>query len=642
MASVNFIFTIHFHQPHGQLKWINEKIYVNSYRLLLEIFKKYADLHFTVHISGPLLLYMIDNHPEWIDEIAKLGDYGTIEFLAGSLGEAILPLLPLSDRVDQVREYIRLFEKYFGLKPRGLWLPERVWEPSLPIPLAENGIEYVLVDDSTLLRAGHPQEDAYYAWNTEEGGERVKVFFIDAGLRYVLPWSSSEEVFNYMMSKATDTGDRVLVWGSDAEKFGEWADPGWARWWLNDFLSKLRLRRNEIKLLHPTEYLREHGVRGLIYLPTGSYDKMLEWSNGFFRNFQLKYRESNNMHKKMLYVRGKLVKAPKIPREAWTLYYLAQCNDAYWHGLFGGIYLSHLRQAIYENLIKAEKIAEEEIGYYEKHEPVIKRVDFDYDGRIEVLYESRRLNAYFKPSDGGTMFELDIKRDGYEHNLQDTMTRYPEPYLHGSGFNPDWYRRVSLRVHLWEPSTTLHDWINNTPFKDNSDLALKKYSVSITPSDELIMRSLGGYYLAGSLVSRILVEKRIKVRDNELSTTYIVENKGDKPVTAKIGYEYHLAPKIDRTGKGEPIGYIVNGEFYTRDNEWGGITRQVVFKAPDYPDIKLETRKDEIYWIAPLNMLARTEKGFKPIPQGIAVMIIREKTLRPGDRETLIAKLELP
>ena len=32
----------------------------------------------------------------------------------------------------------------------------------------------------------------------------------------------------------------------------------------------------------------------------------------------------------------------------------AQCNDAYWHGVFGGLYLPHLREAIWQNLARAE------------------------------------------------------------------------------------------------------------------------------------------------------------------------------------------------------------------------------------------------------------------------------------------------
>ncbi len=634
MPKINFIFTIHFHQPTGQLKWVNEKIYENSYKLLLEIFKKYADMKFTVHVSGPLLHYMLEYHRDWLDELAKLGDYGTIEFLAGSLGEAILPLLPLEDRIKQIREYVKLFERFFGFKPRGLWLPERVWEPSLPYPLAVNGIEYVLVDDSTLYRAGHGNEDVYYAWITEEGGYRVKIFVIDSPLRYVLPWESSENVFNYMLSKATEEGDRVLVWGSDAEKFGEWRDPGWARWWLNDFLSKLRSRR-DIVMFHPMDYLREYGVRGLIYLPAGSYDKMLEWSNGFFRNFLLKYRESNNMHKKMLYVRWKLSQAPSLPLDAWREYYLAQCNDAYWHGLFGGIYLSHLRQAIYEKYIIAEKIAEESMGYYDEREPIIRLYDFDHDGSKEILYESKKLNAYLKPNDGGTLFELDIKEKDLEHNLQDTMTRYYEPYIEGTGLNPDWYRRVSMRLHLWSRDTSLYDWINNTPFKDQSDLALNKYSITITPENEIILRTLGGHYVYGLEPSRIYAEKKIVFLDNTVKTIYRVENRGGRSVETLLGIEYHLAPKINRETKGEVMGYMIDNVFHPVNEVYAGENRRVVLKSPKYPDIVLEeegsSHGETHLWISPLEMLARTEKGIRRVFQGVAIMFVKPVKLEPGE-----------
>ncbi|MEM0368034.1 MAG: alpha-amylase/4-alpha-glucanotransferase domain-containing protein [Ignisphaera sp.] len=223
--------------------------------------------------------------------------------------------------------------------------------------------------------------------------------------------------------------------------------------WLREFLGKLRFDKR-ISLVHPLDYLREHEVRGLIYLDTGSYDKMLEWSNGFFRNFL--YPESNNMHKKALWILRKLEKANLVDKAPLD-YLMAYCNDAYWHGLFGGVYLAHLRQAIYESLIRTERDVEEKTGYYSSN--IVKRilVDFDHDGTDELLIETPMLNLYIKPSDGGTLFEFDFKEKNFEHNIQDTMSRYREPYLEGSGFNPDWYRRVSLRLHVWSPDTSAWD-----------------------------------------------------------------------------------------------------------------------------------------------------------------------------------------
>jgi len=629
VARINFVFAIHFHQPAGQLKWINERIHENSYKLLLEMFKKYSDLKFTVHVSGPLLLYMMEHHPDWLSELAKLGDYGTVEFMAGSLGEAILPLLPYDDRLAQIREYLRIFERVFSYKPRGLWLPERVWEPHLPEPLAKAGIEYVLVDDSLIYRAGRGEPDNYYAWQVEDGGYAVKLLFIDTGLRYILPWKSSSEVVDYMAGKASGEGDRVIVWGSDAEKFGEWVDPNWARSWLEDFLSTMRRVRDRISMIHPSEYFREHGVRGLLYLPPGSYDKMLEWSGGFFRNFLVKYRESNNMHKKMLWVKRKLASMPVYDEEAWKHYLLGQCNDPYWHGLFGGIYLAHLRQAVYENYLVAERVAEKATGYYAYSDTIVKYVDFDYDGKLEVLVEKPSMNLYIKPDDGGTVFEFDIKEKGFEHNVQDTMTRYMEPYLENTGFNPDWYRRVSLRVHLWSPDTSLDDWINNKPFADKSDLALHNYAVSLTPSKEVVLRTTGKFY--GSTVSSVYVEKRIKISSYGYETAFTVENLGDGVVDALIAFEYHVAPKINREDPGAEITYTTDSKHSVWE-KYAGLAKRVVVSTKGYPDIVLEQSGSAEVWVAPLTSKARTEKGLQDILQGLAVMFVERCKLARGEK----------
>lgn len=631
MPRLNFVFGLHFHQPTGQLKYINERIFEKSYLLLLDVFKKFSDLKFTVHISGPLLLYLRENHPEYLEELFRLGDIGTVEFMAGSIGEAILPLLPYEDRVKQITRYLELFEQLSGFRPRGAWLPERVWEPHLPSLFGKTGIEYVFIDDSTLTKTGHDKEKSFYAWNVEDGGEVVKVFFIDAGIRYILPWEHPDKVIEYFRRMGGGE-DRVVVWGSDAEKFGEWMDPGHSKWWLEEFLNKMRAVRHEVQLTTPSEYLRNYGVKGLMYLDTGSYDKMLEWSRGFFRNFLVKYAESNNMHKKMLYVRKKMIEAGELERELELDYLLAQCNDAYWHGLFGGVYLAHLRQAIYEKLIRVEREVEEKSGYYSRGGRIVKTLDFDYDGADELIVETPVQNLYIELGDGGTLFEYDYKKPGLEHNLQDTMTRYPEPYLNKPGFNPDWYRRVSWRIHFWGPETSLWDWINNTPFKDMSDIALKKHALSVASGgDELILRAIGNIYVFGRPETSVLVEKRIRLLPRGHVVKYVVENIGERPVEARVGLEYHVAWKINRDVEVSPV-YELDGEEkeVTHPNARRGRVLRVVSNA--YPPVALKAGRDLDIWATMLTSYSRTEKGFLEMPQGLAIMFGEKVVLNPGTR----------
>ncbi|MEM0002227.1 MAG: alpha-amylase/4-alpha-glucanotransferase domain-containing protein [Desulfurococcaceae archaeon] len=625
----NFVFILHFHQPHGQLKYINERIFENSYRMLLEVFKQFSDLKFTVHISGPLLIYLKNTHSDWLEEMLKLGDIGTIEFMAGTISEAVLPLVPSDLRLSHITRYIELFESLAGFKPKGFWLPERVWEPWLPEVLAKAGLEYVVIDDSTLRKTGFSHEKTKYAWITEESGYSVKVLFIDEKLRYILPWEHPDKVIDYMAQYASDA-DALLLWGSDAEKFGEWWDRDSSRRWLVEFLSKLRFEKR-ILMVHPSEYLREHDAKGYIYLDTGSYDKMLEWSGGFFRNFLVKYVESNNMHKKALWVKSKLVKAQGKLKEIPLDYYMAYCNDAYWHGLFGGIYLAHLRQAIYESLIRSEKIAEDAINYFESNS--IKRIlaDFDYNGREELIIETPELNLYVSPWDGGTLFEYDIKKPGLEHNIQDTMTRYREPYLEGTSFNPDWYRRTSWRVHIWGIETSIHDWINNTPFKDMSDLALHRYNTVLTEDPRVFyLRTIGNVYYHGSKSASVFVEKRVELKNKGYSIHYVVRNLDDSIVKGKIGFEYHLAWKVDRDQERKPY-YLVNGKTYSIDQWFSGEANTIILRSEVYPDIILRTDQSIGVWIATLSSYARTEKGLKTIPQGLAVMFVRDVELKRGE-----------
>src|SRR6266436_5135757 len=74
---------------------------------------------------------------------------------------------------------------------------------------------------------------------------------------------------------------------------------------------------------------------------------------GHWRNFLVKYPEANRMHKKMLALSA-LCRERGDPPAARRAIGRSQCNDAYWHGVFGGLYLPHLRAAIWRNLALAE------------------------------------------------------------------------------------------------------------------------------------------------------------------------------------------------------------------------------------------------------------------------------------------------
>ena len=300
----------------------------------------------------------------------------------------MLASLPRPDRVEQIRWMHEAVRRRFGVDARGLWLTERVWEPELAADLADAGVRYALVDDRHFLVTGFAAEQLHAPFWTESDGKRVALFPIDERLRYLIPFRPPEETADYLR-ELRGAGHRLAVLADDGEKFGGW--PGTKEWVYEQGLARplhgddRRAGRTAARcmLSRLDDALDAVPSGGLAYLPTASYREMEGWSlppdaalrlarlerdlgeariagpdgalirGAHWRNFLVKYSESNRMHKKMHGAERALPPARR-PAAARRAIGRAQCNDAYWHGVFGGLYLPHLRDAIWRNLAEAE------------------------------------------------------------------------------------------------------------------------------------------------------------------------------------------------------------------------------------------------------------------------------------------------
>ncbi|HJU75775.1 MAG TPA: alpha-amylase/4-alpha-glucanotransferase domain-containing protein, partial [Gemmatimonadaceae bacterium] len=108
----------------------------------------------------------------------------------------------------------------------------------------------------------------------------------------------------------------------------------------------------------------------------------------------------------------------------------AQCNDAYWHGVFGGLYLPHLREAVWRELAAAERFLR--IGEV----ACVDEVDIDVDGHLELWLHNECYSLIVAPHRGGAIEELTRFSDA--RNFVDSMTRRREPYhaVHIAGEPP--------------------------------------------------------------------------------------------------------------------------------------------------------------------------------------------------------------
>ena len=420
MKRLNLALALHNHQPVGNFGWVLEQLYRDSYQPMVERLEAHPRIKVALHYTGYLLDWLREWHPDLIERVAALVARGQVEVMGGGYFEPILPSIPDRDKANQLTRLRDTVEECFGRRPSGLWLAERVWEASLARPLAEAGYGYTILDDSHFSRAGLSDEQLFQPFLTEEQGAPMTLLATGTKMRYLIPWRSVEECLAYFRETAAEE-ERLVLMGDDGEKFGGWPTTATLCWkdrWVDRFFEMLEANADWLSVVLPGDYVESHAARGPVYLPAGSYPEMLKWSGGFWRNFIARYPEVNAMHKKMLRV-SERVEAAGAPAEAVTHLLRAQANDAYWHGVFGGVYLPHLRSSVWANLLAAEQGVSQSEG-----ELRLELSDYDLDGSRELLLEAPAQNAYLSPEQGGAVVEWDANG----RNAADCMARREEPY----------------------------------------------------------------------------------------------------------------------------------------------------------------------------------------------------------------------
>jgi alpha-amylase/alpha-mannosidase (GH57 family) len=453
LASLRFAFAVHFHQPVGNFDHVFEQHVRDVYRPLLERLAERDFLPITLHISGPLIEWLETHEAAFLDRIARLAGEGRLELLLSGFYEPVLASLPRADRVEQIAWMHQALERRFGVDATGLWLTERVWEPELAADLAQAGVRYALVDDRHFLVSGFERDRLHAPFWTESDGQRTALFPIDERLRYLIPFKPPADIVAYLRQLG-ERGAPLAVFADDGEKFGGW--PGTKEWvyergWLAQFLDALGalIASGEIRLTTLAAALAEVPAGGLAYLPTASYREMEGWAlppdaairlarlerdlgaerlagpdgalvrGAHWRNFFVRYPEANRMHKKMQALSA-LCRRRGDPAGARRALGRAQCNDAYWHGVFGGLYLPHLRNTVWRNLALAE--AELRRG----DALACDRVDLDGDGWDELWIHSGAFSALVSPRRGGAIEEYTLF--GGAINYADVLTRRREAY----------------------------------------------------------------------------------------------------------------------------------------------------------------------------------------------------------------------
>ena len=700
---ISLALTLHNHQPIGNFGWVFAEVFEQAYKPMVEALKRHPRVRVGLHYTGPLLEWLRAERPAFIAALQGLVDRGQIEILGGGLYEPVLASLPERDRVGQLSRMADTLEATFGSRPKGAWLAERVWEPDLPTSLEAAGYGWTILDDSHFRAAAIPEDAMWGPYTTDDQGRMLTVFGTEQGLRYLIPFHEVEEVIEHLREHATEAGDRLGTMGDDGEKFGAWPTTWEHCWgkgrWVERFFTALEDNADWLTTVRPSDWLGSNGSIGRVYLPTGSYAEMGEWAlpadesrafaaalhrardekspevrwlrGAFWRNFQVKYREINDLHKQMLRTSAKVdAMAPGVARDAGLDHlYRGQSNDCYWHGLFGGIYIAHMRAATLAQLIAAEDLADAAAGEASGSE----LRDLDLDGRDEVRLATAGQVVVVELDEGAGIGSWDLR--AARHALAGVLRRRPEAYHEILRGHEREVARAAAKAAKdgargSEAAASIHERVQVKEAGLAERLVYDDYErrsglIRVLPADASATTWAGGGrgelgdFVDGSFrVERLAADavhlsrdgfaaidgRRVAMRteielrigggrlDPTLEQRLTIENTGDSALDARIGSEWAITML---GGGGNPEAWWeLDGERTSHDGTAAAANIRRLAQGNGWLGVELSTTCEPAgdAWIAPIETISNSEAGFERVYQGSAFLISWPVRLAPGER----------
>jgi len=394
---------------------------------------------------------------------------------------------------------------------------------------------------------------------------------------------------------------------------------------------------------------------------SGKWDRFEPFlRGGFWDNFLVKYPEANRIQKRMLRVSEKVdhIMDRKKRQEARQLLYKGQCNCAYWHGLFGGLYLNYLRDALTRNLIEAELIADT-FNQGENY-LLLENGDFDADGHTETILESQNISAVVKPSYGGGVANLDLRKYGFA--ISNVLTRRSEAYhqqvrdisdregksedesvvsIHDikaakeTGLSDhlilDDHDRLCFQDHVFHNDVTaqmLKDMsgLPENPFIESEYEVLRTQTTDeyaqITMEKQAKLESLAGEY-------SLKIEKQIRLMKNspEIAVRYWLM--ADKSVDVRFGCENNLT-LLTKDAQDRKLFIGDTPESFAETITKESISRYALEDGWQNFLFNVKTDIPATLLSFPIETVNQSEAGFERTYQGSALVLVYNLHLSPG------------
>ena len=472
-----------------------------------------------------------------------------------------------------------------------------------------------------------------------------------------------------------------MTFGDDGEKFGTWPDTKthvYEQGWLREFFNALDRNSDWLRTATLATAVRETKPVGKAYLPDCSYREMTEWAlpvarqhalqnassivrtqdessdlesfmrGGFWRNFKTKYAETDEMYARMMAVSRRLEEAESSGLDSGQLaeirdaLYRGQCNCPYWHGAFGGVYLPHLRNAIFEQLISADTMLDEAQGV-SPSSVLATADDYNFDGLQEIRLSNNKFCIWLAPSLGGRMYEFDVK--AINHNLLATLQRREESYHKKVLAGPadadsdvasihdrvvfkqadldqrlqyDRFARKTLMDHFYDNETTL-DAVVSGAAEERGDFVEMPFDAKLRRSHDRVQVKMRRAGNAWGIPITLTKAVTMSSGSDQLLVTYMLENlPPGQPLHFSVEQNFSGLPSgaDDRyfcDEQGNSLGHLgsrldlQDTQSLRLSDRWLGM------------DVSLQIDRPSGIWAFPVETVSQSEAGFELVHQSVCV-----------------------
>ncbi len=182
---------LHIYQPPFQKRKIIDKVVRESYGRILFVLEALPKVKISLNICASLTEQLLKcGHQKILNRIKRLANRGQIELVGSAKYHPILPFLPKSEVIRQVKLNEALNQKCFGEiwrpRPKGFFLPELAYDQKTAKIIQNLGYEWIVLDEIAYQgRFGRVLFDRSYEIKglfPNQEKKKLKVIFRNRGL----------------------------------------------------------------------------------------------------------------------------------------------------------------------------------------------------------------------------------------------------------------------------------------------------------------------------------------------------------------------------------------------------------------------------------------------------------------------------